>query len=405
MRFSIATGRSIKQSGLGRNHVAIPTRHTAAVAVRITATGRLRRFRRHGPLSVLILLALLVALPSVVDYGARTGGASVPGNIREAWVDQNVTFAAGGLTIYATFRHPTSGPSVPGVLLIADSGPTDRNGNNANVPGTIGNLKALADWLSADKVASLRYDKLGSGKTGLGPYASDPDAIGIAPYEEEAASALRFLAAQTGIESSRLGVIGHSEGALFALLLATGHAGAVPPVHALGLLEPLSQRYLTLVTEQFDAEIATERSASKISAAEASRAKATLTSTIARLRATGTVRGYPPYGIGEVLNPTTASFLSQTDRFDPATLAAELPRGMPVLVSCSNADTQISCGEVAHLKHGLNQAHTDVDAIHLHDVDHVLKVDPTGSPDNYTLPLPFSPQLKAALAAFVRRNL
>jgi pimeloyl-ACP methyl ester carboxylesterase len=374
------------------------------VAVRITATGRLRRLLRQAPLTVLIM-ALLVALPSMVDCGARAAGASVPGKQRVAWLDQSVTFAAGGLTIYATFRHPRSGPSVPGVLLIAGSGPTDRNGNNANVPGTIGNLKALADWLSADNVASLRYDKLGSGKTGLGPYASNPDAIGIAPYEEEAASALRFLAGQTGIESSRLGVIGHSEGALFALLLATGHAGEVPPVHALGLLEPLSQQYLTLVTEQFDAKIATERSANKVSAAGASRAKATLASTIAQLRVTGTVPGYPPYGIGEFLNPTTATFFSQTDRFDPATLAAELPRQMPVLVSCSNADTVISCAEVADLEHGLNQAHTDVDAIHLHDADHVLKVDPTGSPDHFALSLPFSPQLKAALAAFVRRNL
>jgi hypothetical protein len=33
----------------------------------------------------------------------------------------------------------------------------------------------------------------------------------------------------------------------------------------------------------------------------------------------------------------------------------------------------------------------------------VLKVDPSGS--GFTLPLPFSPQLKAALAAFVQRNL
>ena len=34
----------------------------------------------------------------------------------------------------------------------------------------------IADWLSADGVASLRYDKLGSGRTGLGPYASHPGA-------------------------------------------------------------------------------------------------------------------------------------------------------------------------------------------------------------------------------------
>jgi uncharacterized protein len=368
------------------------------------ATGRRVRLPPLGPLR-LLFLAVLVVLASMVACGTPPAGARAAGTKRVAWVDQDVSFTAGGLTIYATLRHPTSGPPVPGVLLIAGSGPTDRNGNNANLSGTVGNIKALADWLSADDVATLRYDKLGSGKTGLGPYAADPDAIGIAPFEQEAGSALRFLAAQPGIESSRLGVIGHSEGALFALLLATGHAGAVPPLHALGLLEPLSQRYLTLATEQFDAQFAAERSAGTIGAAEERRAEATLARTVEQLRSTGTVRGYPPYGIGDVLNPTTATFLSQADRDDPAVLAAQLPRGLPVLVSCSDADTQISCADVAHLKQGLDQAHADVDAVHLHDVDHVLKVDPTGSPNKYTLPLPFSPQLRAALAAFVRRNL
>jgi uncharacterized protein len=373
--------------------------------VRTTAPRRLRdRARRSRP-GAWVLLSLLVALASVVAGGARAGAVMAAGAKRVAWVDQNVTFMAGGVTIYATFRHPTSGPSVPGVLLIAGSGPTDRNGNNANYPGKIDTLKTLADWLSTDGVASLRYDKLGSGKTGLGLYARDPDAIGIAPYEQEAAAALGFLAAQKDIVDSRLGVIGHSEGALFALLLATGNAGTVPPIHALGLLEPLSQRYLTLVTEQFDAEIAAERAKHAISAGSASKAETVLATTIAQLRATGTVQGYPPYGIGDVLNPTTATFLSQADRFDPAALAAQLPRGTPVLVSCSDADIQITCAEVAHLRQGLAQAHADVDALRLHDVDHVLKVDPSRSANDYALPLPFSPQLKAALAAFVRRNL
>ena len=350
---------------------------------------------------MLVVVAVAMALPSAVG-GARAGAA---GKKRATWVDQHVSFKAGGVTIYATFRHPTSGPSVPGVLLIAGSGPTDRNGNDANVPGTIGNLKTLAYWLSDDGVASLRYDKLGSGKTGLGFYAQDPDAIGITPYEQEAAAALTFLAAEKGVQPSRLGVIGHSEGALFALLLATGHAGAVPPVHALGLLEPLSQRYLTLISEQLDAGFASERAEGKMSAAQEKKAKALLASTIAQLRSTGTVSGYAPYGIGDDLNPMTATFFNQTDRYDPAALAAELPHGTPVLVTCSDADQQISCGEVAHLKQGLKRARADVDAIHLHNVDHVLKVDPSGSPDDYALPLPFSPQLKSALAVFVHRNL
>lgn len=361
--------------------------------------GRACRSRAGG----LLLLTLLLALPSVVTDGARAGAASGR-STRVAWVDQNVTFTAGGLTIYGTFRHPTSGPSVPGVLLIAGSGPTDRNGNNANYPGQIDTIKNLADWLSADGVASLRYDKLGSGKTGLGPYASDPDAIGIAPYEQEAAAALHFLAAQKGVAAGRLGVIGHSEGALFALLLATGNAGAVPPIHALGLLEPLPERYLTLTAQQFDAQIADERSSHAISAAKAAQAESLLNSTITQLRTTGTVDGYPADGIGDVLNPTTAAFMSQTDRFDPATLAAQLPRKTPVLVSCSDADSTISCAQVAHLRQGLSEAHAAVDYVRLHDVDHVLKVDASRSGNDFAQPLPFSPQLEAALAAFVHRN-
>ena len=344
---------------------------------------------------MLLLPALLLALVSMTGEGARAGAEVAAATKKVAWVDQKVSFPAGGLTIYGTFRHPTSGRSVPGVLLIAGSGPTDRNGNDANYPGPIDTLKTLADWLSADGVASLRYDKLGSGKTGSGPYASNPDAIGIAPYEQEAAAALGFLAAQKGVEDTRLGVFGHSEGALFALLLATGNAGTVPPIHALGLLEPLPERYLTLAAQQFDSQVAAEQSSHSISVSKASQAETLLNSTIAELRATGTVPGYPADGIGDVLNPTNATFMSQTDQFDPATLAAALPRRTPVLVTCSNADTVISCDQVAHLRQGLAQAHADVDNLRLHNVDHVLKVDPSGSGNDFALALPFSPQLKA----------
>ncbi len=349
------------------------------------------------------LLALLLALPSVV--GAAAGASTASSGKRVAWVDQNVTFIAGGLTVYATFRRPTSGPSVPGVLLIAGSGPTDRNGNNANYPGKIDTYKTLADWLSADGVASLRYDKLGSGKTGLGPYASNSPPSVSRPTSRR--PRLPWTSSRHRRASPRVasGVFGHREGALFALLLATGNAGAVPPIHALGLLEPLPEPYLTLTAQQFDAQIAAEKSSHAISAAKASQPETLLDNTITQLRAAGTVDGYPPDGVGDVLNPITAAFMSQTDRFDPAILAAKLPRKTPVLVSCSDADTIISCAQVAHLRQGLAQAQAAVDNIRLHNVDHLLKVDSSRSGNYFAQPLPFSPQLKTALAAFVRRHL
>ena len=359
---------------------------------------------------VLVVVALVSVPASVASAAPATQPASAaPATVPTStlsWVDEPVSFRVGGLTVYGTFRHPVSAKvPVPAALLIAGSGPTDRNGNSALESGPVDTLETVADWLSADGVASLRYDKLGSGQTGLGPFALDPASIGIAPFEQESRSALRFLAAQKGVDRRRLGVVGHSEGALFALLLATGRAGPVPPVRALALLEPLSERYLTVLSTQVEAQVRSQEQAGEITPALAGEVDRTLAGAVAQLRRDGTVPTGLPYGLANVLSSSTALFLSQADRDDPAVVAAALPAGTPVLVSCSDADMQVSCAEVSHLLTGLHAAHARVDPVHLTDVDHVLKVDPSGSAAGYTEPLPFSPQLQAALAQFVHRAL
>ena len=359
----------------------------------------------------LSFVAAVATAPAATARTASQGTTqATPGTAPTAsarsWVDEPVSFSAGGVTVHGTFRHPVGGSgSVPAALLIAGSGPTDRNGNSPLEAGTVGTLQTVADWLSTDGVASLRYDKLGSGQTGPGPYALDPQAIGVAPFAQEAAASLRFLAAQHAVNRQRLAVIGHSEGALFALLLATGGAGRVPAVHALGLLEPLSERYLTVISTQVSAQVQAQAGAGQITPALAAQVEQTLAAAVSRLRRTGTVEVGLPYGLASVLNPSTALFLSQADRHDPAALAARLPAHTPVLVSCSDADTQVSCAEVTHLVQGLARAHAHVDLVHLTDVDHVLKVDPSGAASGYTEPRPFSPDLQAALAQSVQDSL
>lgn len=336
---------------------------------------------------------------TTVARSATTAGA-------KGWVDEQVSFQAYGMTVYGILRHPTdTSRSVPGVVLIAGSGPTDENGNSPEISGSVDTLKTLADWLSDDGVATLRYDKLGTGQTGLGPFATDPSAIGIEVYEQEAAAALRFLADQPGVDATKLGVIGHSEGALFALLVATGHAGAVPPVRAVGLLEPLSERYLTIISAQVEAQVTDQLDEKLISPQVATAVRGELAAAIASLRAHGTVKANLPYGLSGLLNPTTAKFLSEADKYDPATLGAQLGRGVGVLVSCSNADIQVSCAEVDHLVAGLRRSKASVTVVHLDGVDHVLKVDDSRSSTGYGKPLPFSPQLEAALRRFVAAHL
>ena len=91
-------------------------------------------------------------------------------------VDDEVSFQADGLTIHGSYKHQQGGGPAPAVLMISESGPTDRNGDNA-VVGPIGNMKQLADLLSDHGIASLRYDKVGTGKTGLGPYQQHPNDV------------------------------------------------------------------------------------------------------------------------------------------------------------------------------------------------------------------------------------
>lgn len=64
-------------------------------------------------------------------------------------------------TLYGTLEMPARVPRPPVVLIISGSGPTDRNGNNALLPGRNDALALLADSLAERGIASLRYDKRG----------------------------------------------------------------------------------------------------------------------------------------------------------------------------------------------------------------------------------------------------
>ncbi len=105
---------------------------------------------------------------------------------QQSWTDEEVTFDADGLTLHGTYRHRPEGQPAPAALLISESGNTDRNGDN-QVAGPIGNMRQLAELLSDRGVASLRYDKVGTGQTGLGPYQDKPQDVISAVYTTGAA--------------------------------------------------------------------------------------------------------------------------------------------------------------------------------------------------------------------------
>jgi len=332
--------------------------------------------------------------------------ASMIPALAPGWVAQPVTFEAGGVTIYGTYTHPSSAAArtVPAALLLGGSGSaTDRNGNSPAQPDQ-NTLEAVASWLSADGVASLRYDKLGSGQTGWGKYAAHPDQAGLGTYEQEAVAALDFLAAQRQVDRARLAVFGHSEGGIYALLLASGLAGPAPKVRAVGLLEPVPIRFLDLIEQDSTASLTLEVQNGQLTAAQARNAEQVISRAIASLRRTGTL----PSGLAGTFNRNgtgTLLELAQIDRYDPATVAAKLPAHTAVLLTCSNADDRFGCAEVNRVAAGLSLASARLDYVHLDGVDHVLKEDISRQTADYNQSLPFSAQLRAALRTFLASNL
>ena len=102
----------------------------------------------------------------------------------------------------------------PVALLIAGSGPTDRDGNGPGIKPDL--LKKLAEQLAARKIATLRYDKRGAG--GWKPEFGKPEDFRFKDYVEDAAALADYL--RDSGRFSKLILIGHSEGGLVAILTA-----------------------------------------------------------------------------------------------------------------------------------------------------------------------------------------
>lgn len=122
-----------------------------------------------------------------------------------------VSFRSGDCTLAGTLTVPFSGGPYPAVILLTGSGAQTRDEDvfGFKVFGV------LADTLTRSGVAVLRFDDRGRG--GSGGSAADATTAG---YSVDALSAFAFLAAYPGVDATRIGFLGHSEGAVAASLAA-----------------------------------------------------------------------------------------------------------------------------------------------------------------------------------------
>ncbi|HET9825888.1 MAG TPA: alpha/beta hydrolase [Chitinophagaceae bacterium] len=119
-------------------------------------------------------------------------------------------------TLYGTLFTPVNPKKFPVVLLIAGSGPTDRDGNNIVLPGKNNSLLQLADSLARHGIGTLRYDKRGVGKSRSDTIMKE-ESLTIDTIASDAEAMYNWLKARGFNE---IYIAGHSEGSLIGMMVA-----------------------------------------------------------------------------------------------------------------------------------------------------------------------------------------
>lgn len=127
---------------------------------------------------------------------------------------QEVTFKNGDITLAGTFTKPIIGSKHKAVVLVSGSGAQNRDEELfGHKPFAV-----IADYLTRHGIAVLRYDDRGVGGSSKG--SDDATTLDLAT---DAMAAVDYLKSRNDIDTTHIGIIGHSEGGLIAVINAATH--------------------------------------------------------------------------------------------------------------------------------------------------------------------------------------
>ena len=230
------------------------------------------------------------------------------------------------------------------VLIIAGSGPTDRNGNSSVTGIATDSYKMLADSLASHGYASLRYDKRGIAASAAS--ATDESQLIFENYIDDAVAWVEFLAADERFD--RVVLAGHSEGGLIALVAAKRSDKVASVVTLAGVGEPIDatlRRQLGSQPEPYRSECMR---------------------IIDELKAGRAVENIDP-ALMALFRPSVQPYLISQMRYDPAVEARALQ--VPLLVVQGTTDIQINLNDAMKLSMGNLRTKLAI----INGMNHVLK--------------------------------
>jgi pimeloyl-ACP methyl ester carboxylesterase len=160
----------------------------------------------------IIVSIIIVGISTSCNNGAKKQRSQEP-SIPYGYYTEEVTFRNGqaNVTLAGTLTLPSKDGNYPAVVLISGSGPQNRDSEFAGHRPFL----VLADYLTRNGIAVLRYDDRGFGQsTGNFGTGTSMD------FSYDVGSAVEYLKTRKEIKNDKIGLIGHSDGAMIAPMVA-----------------------------------------------------------------------------------------------------------------------------------------------------------------------------------------
>ena len=288
----------------------------------------------------------MISLPALAWLSVAELNAPAPAAAQISPIETFVEAPGPTGALRGTMLAPAAGHG-PLVLIIAGSGPTDRDGNS---PGGIraAPYRLLAEGLIAHGVTTVRFDKRGlGGSVGATP---DGNAVTIPDYVTDVQAWTAVIRKRTGV--SCVWLLGHSEGGLIAMAAAQNQQD----ICGLILVSTAGRPMGEVLRDQIKSNPA--------NAPLLDQALPAIDSLEAGKRVD--IADMPP-PLQLLFNPRVQGFLISVFSYDPVRLLAGFRN--PVLILQGQRDIQIHEADARNLKSADPQA----TLVLLPDVNHVLK--------------------------------
>lgn len=314
-----------------------------------------------------ILLSVLFFFSTFVSFGQKT---TITGD--------TISLETPNAKIYGTLRNPSNSSKVPVVLIIAGSGPTDRNGNNPQMQNN--SLKFLAESLYQRGIASLTYDKRAIGSSKMKD--NDESKLTFDLYVGDANKWIEMLKEDNHF--SDITIVGHSEGGLIGLVVANENRN----VDKLVLIATSSQNYGDLIMTQLKDNKYPEEQINLIN------------SYVEKLKGGQQIDNVNPEWY-PIFRPSVQPFLISAMKYEPTDLIKSIV--IPILIIQGTTDIQVSLDNAENLSKANLKAHKVV----IEKMNHVLKecdsLDQQAQIATYLNPdLPIKSQLVTEISEFVK---